>query len=349
MMPMKKKQLATSLMFLSVCCSATVLQKNNDLMGTEGEERPQAVATLRGEVMELRESLERMQALVQSMNKSITAICHKTCACSEEDGGNIGTCKYYGTPSSSNDHSKGKHENAIDRKHWIIPTFPQLYRVEEASWFDGLFYLGWLQHVSVYADRNFIGRFHEEGPLRKLWQDTVAFYDANHQRQGVLVESPIKWWFNIVPNLLFGRQYWRLYDSKGNLRLYGSPENYFSAMMRGDIRGDVLWSPYGSSQYLSRMTNTAQMGLHKWHITRNDNAKAAVVEEISIRNMAGKTKTGWLIEVENEDRIDPLIPGFFAAYNKMEGTTTTLDVIGWLLKLALTIAPFAYWIHQNAS
>jgi len=312
-MMVTKKQLVATVIFLSMCCSTTaILQADGDPVGSEDAEGPQAVAMLRGEVMELRESLERMKALVKYMNKSITAICHKTCACNEEgDEEEMGTCEYQST-SSKPDYSEKVNENAIDRNNWIIPTFPQLYRVEESSWFDGLLYLGWLQHVSVYADRNFIGRFHEVGPIRKLWQDTVAFYDANYQYQGILVESPIKWCYNIIPNLLFGRQYWRLYDKRGKLKMYGSPENYLSAMMRGDIRGDVLWSPYDNTEYLSRMTNTAQMGLQKWHITRNDNAKAAVIEEISIRNVAGKTKTGWLIEVENEDRIDPLIPGFFA-------------------------------------
>eukprot|EP00472_Partenskyella_glossopodia_P010277 CAMPEP_0197516652 /NCGR_PEP_ID=MMETSP1318-20131121/1532_1 /TAXON_ID=552666 /ORGANISM="Partenskyella glossopodia, Strain RCC365" /LENGTH=90 /DNA_ID=CAMNT_0043065535 /DNA_START=792 /DNA_END=1061 /DNA_ORIENTATION=- len=86
----------------------------------------------------------------------------------------------------------------------------------------------------------------------------------------------------------------------------------------------------------------AQEGVHKWHITRNDNAKAAEIEEISIKNVAGNKKTGWLVEVEYEDRIDPLIPGFFAAYNKMEETVTTLDMLAWMIKLVLNVAPIAY-------
>jgi len=62
---------------------------------------------------------------------------------------------------------------------WIIPDFPQLYRVEESGWIDNMFRLGWLQQFPVYADRNFLGRFYEE--------DVVLFYDGNGYFKGVAV------------------------------------------------------------------------------------------------------------------------------------------------------------------
>ncbi|GAB5370978.1 hypothetical protein AAMO2058_001539500 [Amorphochlora amoebiformis] len=286
-------------------------------------------------VEELTAEVKALRASLRDINKTLEVLCNATCAC----GPNEGQCAFTtGGPMSS----------TTANEEWLIPTFPQLYRVEESGWLDGLFRFGWLQQFPCYADRNFLGRFHEEGPLRKLWQDTVSFYDEKGEFIGILVESPIKWFLNIFPNFLHGRKYWRLYDKTGNLVLMGSPENWIVAYFRGDILGDIFWVPDSDIQFTSKMANTAQEGLHKWFITRSDNAKAAEIEETFIRNIAGKTKTGWLIEVEYADRMDPLIPGFFAAYNKMEDTTTTLDMLGYMLKFIATFGLLLYLGYRYA-
>mmetsp|Transcript_5476 Transcript_5476/g.10863 ORF Transcript_5476/g.10863 Transcript_5476/m.10863 type:complete len:333 (-) Transcript_5476:231-1229(-) len=268
------------------------------------------VARLSSEVESLREAMNQMNATLQR-------ICQTTCAC----GGKCNTA-----------------ENGPDKEGWMDPTLPDLYRVEEPSWTARLFRLGFLQHFSVIADTNPIGKFEEEGPIWKLWQDTVSFYDEHGKYVGILVESPVKWFLGFIPNLIGGRKYWYIYDRDGVLKLYGSPEPWINSWLRGDAQADMFWLPEGGIRYTSKMTNVALKGNRKWHITRNDNLKCAEIEEINTVDSRGRKKTGWLIEVEYSDRIDPLFPGFLAAYNKFEDTTTLMDWCAFIFKLTLNIA-----------
>lgn len=212
--------------------------------------------------------------------------------------------------------------------HYKIKPMTSMQRAATGSMTSYL-----LQKFTIFAGDRKLGVIGEKSVMKKLIRDHVSMSDNNGRVVADFDENILRSW---RPSY-WGCQSFNLYDHEANGRriLSGIQESYWTSWWRGERQGFEFTSTDGV-QYVSRKVHTVTEGMNKWFIVEAlSGRKVAEMEESVVEAAGGAVSSGWLINVERGVSIDPRVPGFFAAYELTERTTTYLDCVQSVVHLVM--------------
>lgn len=212
--------------------------------------------------------------------------------------------------------------------HYKIKPMTSMQRAATGSMTSYL-----LQKFTIFAGDRKLGVIGERSLMKKLIRDHVSMSDNSGRVVADFDENILRSW---RPSY-WGCQSFNLYDNEANGRriLSGIQESYWTSWWRGERQGFEFTSTDGV-QYVSRKVHTVTEGMNKWFIVEAlTGTKVAEMEESVVEAAGGAVSSGWLINIERGVTLDPRVPGFFAAYELTERTTTYLDCVQGVVHLVM--------------
>jgi len=236
--------------------------------------------------------------------------------------------------SSSSSHQPTPTTGAGFPLHYKIKPMTSMQRAATGSMTSYL-----LQKFTIFAGDRKLGVIGERSLMKKLIRDHVSMSDNSGKVVADFDENILRSW---RPSY-WGCQSFNLYDNEANGRriLSGIQESYWTSWWRGERQGFEFTSTDGV-QYVSRKVHTVTEGMNKWVIVEAlTGTKVAEMEESVVAAAGGAVSSGWLVNVERGVTLDPRVPGFFAAYELTERTTTYLDCVQGVVHIAVLGAAVA--------
>lgn len=221
-------------------------------------------------------------------------------------------CGSGSAPVATSDPPSAGHIQGLPDYYKLKDKSPEKIMLNMWSWF----YISF----EVFAGDVYLGEFRQSMPWARLFWDEICFYDKTGDFVGQLHFGLVRWMFSVIPNPFLGERKGYLRLANGSVPLTGSKESLFKAMFSAERRSfDFRWHP---TDVVFKSRKTVEVhGQQEWVIEEaSGRGRAALIQESIVHDMWSRQFRGWTVSVlpGKLEILDPIVPGFFAAFDLAE-------------------------------